>query len=265
MAAISKQIRQEVMAVFYGQNEWVVSMEYRMMYEVFRRWVLDEVGEGAASLRKLRIGVRCEGLAPKIRRRVDKQPQLALAVVPALTMVVNSNVSIPPVSYTAEDTDMTVSSEGTATDTYDDSETDGDSVDSIEAASTLDESQDSMETDTSDAATDSNSAISFASEFASTSPPSLVSMMELEPEYEIVPSRADGDATFQVDLSERHHGGLVTVLRSEAFPEDTENVRLILESVVGWLWEKRRRGSMTGLDLVEGMDRFLESVGVKYR
>jgi hypothetical protein len=280
LSAICKQIRQEVMAIFYGQNEWVVSLEFKIMYEAFRRWVLEEVGEGAGSLRKLRVGVRCKALAPKVRKLVIKeQPEPELEPEPV------TNADPSPDLNLDGDAEMETDADDTAVAPLIETP-----VPPADETAVVEDLPETMDTDTPDVSDDASTVASspFGSHSSASTvltPPSLpstsspapvasdipepqtpdsVAAAPAEPVYEVITVRADGDATFLVDLSEKHPNGRVTVLRSEAIAPDTESVRLILESVVAWLWEKRVRGTMTGADLVEGMDRFLGSVGVVY-
>lgn len=74
-------------------------------------------------------------------------------------------------------------------------------------------------------------------------------------------SPPDGDASFKIDLSEKHAGGRVQLLRNDGTTEKGEEARLYLKTVVGGLWEKRKSGTLNGQDWVTMVDNFITFVG----
>ena len=57
LAAVSRQVRSEALAIFYSNNTWTVKVEFRMMYEGFQHWII-RLGDGAGSLRLVDLSVR---------------------------------------------------------------------------------------------------------------------------------------------------------------------------------------------------------------
>jgi hypothetical protein len=74
-------------------------------------------------------------------------------------------------------------------------------------------------------------------------------------------SPPDGDASFKIDLSEKHAGGKVQLVRNDGTTDKGEEARLYLETVVGVLWEKRKLGTLNGQDWVTMVDNFISFVG----
>lgn len=71
----------------------------------------------------------------------------------------------------------------------------------------------------------------------------------------------DGDASFNIDLSEKWAGGRVEVLRNDGTKDAGEKARKQLVKLVDGLWEKRRAGMLNGQDWVNMVDQFLSFVG----
>ena len=63
LASVSCQIRQEALAIFYGQNVWIIKVEFRMMYDSFQSWII-RLGDGAGHLRRVELSVRGTMFAP---------------------------------------------------------------------------------------------------------------------------------------------------------------------------------------------------------
>ncbi|KAF2451698.1 hypothetical protein P171DRAFT_478729 [Karstenula rhodostoma CBS 690.94] len=57
LASVSRQVRTEALAIFYSYNTWTIKLEFNMMYEAFRDWII-RLGDGAAQLRLVTIAVR---------------------------------------------------------------------------------------------------------------------------------------------------------------------------------------------------------------
>ncbi|OAG09872.1 uncharacterized protein CC84DRAFT_1160919 [Paraphaeosphaeria sporulosa] len=57
LASVSRQVRQEALAIFYSQNTWTIKLEFTLMYEAFRDWII-RLGDGAGHLRLVTIAVR---------------------------------------------------------------------------------------------------------------------------------------------------------------------------------------------------------------
>lgn len=57
LAAVSRQVRSEALAIFYSYNTWTIKVEFKMMYEGFHHWII-RLGEGAAFLRLIDFSVR---------------------------------------------------------------------------------------------------------------------------------------------------------------------------------------------------------------
>ena len=64
LAAVSRQVRSEALAIFYSYNTWTVKVEFRMMYEGFQHWII-RLGDGAGSLRLVELSVRGTLFKPK--------------------------------------------------------------------------------------------------------------------------------------------------------------------------------------------------------
>jgi hypothetical protein len=71
----------------------------------------------------------------------------------------------------------------------------------------------------------------------------------------------DGDASFRIDLSEKHVGGKVELVRNDGTTQAGEDARQYLEGKVSGLWEKRRTGMLNGQDWVNTVDDFLTFTG----
>jgi hypothetical protein len=74
-------------------------------------------------------------------------------------------------------------------------------------------------------------------------------------------SPPDGDASFKIDLSEKHIGGKVQLVRNDGTKEAGEKGRAQLARMVVGLWEKRRAGTLNGQDWVTMVDDFLTFIG----
>jgi hypothetical protein len=74
-------------------------------------------------------------------------------------------------------------------------------------------------------------------------------------------SPPDGDASFKIDLSEKHLGGKVQVVRNDGTKEAGEIGRAHLEDAVKVLWEKRRVGTLNGQDWVDMVNTFISFIG----
>ncbi|KAF1919653.1 hypothetical protein BDU57DRAFT_423833, partial [Ampelomyces quisqualis] len=74
-------------------------------------------------------------------------------------------------------------------------------------------------------------------------------------------SPPDGDASFKIDLSEKHPGGKVQLVRNDGTKDAGEKGREYLAKMVEVLWEKRRDGSLNGQDWVTMVDRFINFIG----
>lgn len=64
LAAVSRQVRSEALAIFYSYNTWTVKVEFRMMYEGFQHWII-RLGDGAGALRLVDLSVRGTLFKPK--------------------------------------------------------------------------------------------------------------------------------------------------------------------------------------------------------
>ncbi|CAO2654681.1 Nn.00g114140.m01.CDS01 [Neocucurbitaria sp. VM-36] len=64
LASVSRQVRSEALAIFYSYNTWVIKVEFRMMYEAFRDWII-RLGDGAGLLRLISFSVRGSLFKPK--------------------------------------------------------------------------------------------------------------------------------------------------------------------------------------------------------
>jgi hypothetical protein len=74
-------------------------------------------------------------------------------------------------------------------------------------------------------------------------------------------SPPDGDASFKIDLSEKHVGGKVCIMRNDGTQEAAETGRAHLANMVEGLWEKRRAGTLNGQDWVNMVDSFITFIG----
>jgi hypothetical protein len=74
-------------------------------------------------------------------------------------------------------------------------------------------------------------------------------------------SPPDGDASFKIDLSEKHIGGKVQLVRNDGTKEAGEKGREYLAKMVVGLWEKRRAGTLNGQDWVTMVDDFITFIG----
>jgi hypothetical protein len=66
LASVSRQVRREALAIFYGQNVWIIKVEFRMMYDSFQSWII-RLGDGAGHLRRVELSVRGTMFAPAKR------------------------------------------------------------------------------------------------------------------------------------------------------------------------------------------------------
>ncbi|KAF1993232.1 hypothetical protein P154DRAFT_450740 [Amniculicola lignicola CBS 123094] len=64
LAAVSRLIRDESLAIFYSYNTWIIKLEFRLMYESFQDWII-QLGDNACSLRLVTIAVRGRLFKPK--------------------------------------------------------------------------------------------------------------------------------------------------------------------------------------------------------
>ncbi|KAF2031548.1 hypothetical protein EK21DRAFT_62976 [Setomelanomma holmii] len=74
-------------------------------------------------------------------------------------------------------------------------------------------------------------------------------------------SPPDGDASFKIDLSEKHVGGKVCIMRNDGTQEAGETGRAYLAKKVEELWDKRRAGTLNGQDWVNMVDNFITFIG----
>jgi hypothetical protein len=74
-------------------------------------------------------------------------------------------------------------------------------------------------------------------------------------------SPPDGDASFKIDLSEKHIGGKVQLMRNDGTKEAGEKGREYLAKMVEGLWEKRQAGTLNGQDWVTMVDEFITFIG----
>jgi hypothetical protein len=74
-------------------------------------------------------------------------------------------------------------------------------------------------------------------------------------------SPPDGDASFKIDLSEKHPGGKVELVRNDGTKQAGETGRQQLAKMVEGLWEKRRAGTLNGQDWVNMVDNFITFIG----
>ncbi|KAF1829448.1 hypothetical protein BDW02DRAFT_509928 [Decorospora gaudefroyi] len=63
LASVSRLVRSEALAIFYSYNTWVIKVEFRMMYEAFRNWII-RLGDGAGLLRLISFAVRGRMFCP---------------------------------------------------------------------------------------------------------------------------------------------------------------------------------------------------------
>ncbi|KAH7395118.1 hypothetical protein DE146DRAFT_615557 [Phaeosphaeria sp. MPI-PUGE-AT-0046c] len=167
LAAVSRQVRAEALAIFYSYNTWTIKVEFRMMYEGFQHWII-RLGDGAGSLRLVDFSVRGTLFKPK---RTHTQSVLLhgqlIQVTPGIATNGRDELYSPP----------------------------------------------------------------------------------------------DGDASFKIDLSEKHAGGRVQLVRNDGTPEAGEKGRAQLAKMVEGLWEKRRAGTLNGQDWVNMVDGFITFIG----
>lgn len=64
LASVSRLVRSEALAIFYSYNTWVIKVEFKMMYEAFRDWII-RLGDGARLLRLINFSVRGSLFKPK--------------------------------------------------------------------------------------------------------------------------------------------------------------------------------------------------------
>ncbi|KAH7115941.1 hypothetical protein B0J11DRAFT_593612 [Dendryphion nanum] len=57
LAAVSRQIRSESLAIFHSYNIWIIKLEFKIMYDAFQDWII-RLGPDAGNLRIVHIAVR---------------------------------------------------------------------------------------------------------------------------------------------------------------------------------------------------------------
>ncbi|KAF2631125.1 hypothetical protein BU25DRAFT_407673 [Macroventuria anomochaeta] len=82
------------------------------------------------------------------------------------------------------------------------------------------------------------------------------------PTREEMYSPPDGEASFNIDLSEKYVGGQVQLTRNDGTADAGEKGRVQLEKMVVSLWEKRRDSTLNGQDWISLVDGFLSFVGM---
>jgi hypothetical protein len=170
LAAVSRQVRSEALAIFYSYNTWTVKVEFRMMYEGFQHWII-RLGDGAGSLRLVDLSVRGTLFKPK------RSHTQSVMLNGQLIQVTPSVAGIAPSAR------------------------------------------------------------------------------------EQLYSPPDGDASFKIDLSEKHVGGKVQLVRNDGTKEAGDQGRQQLAKVVEGLWEKRQAGTLNGQDWVTMVDNFITYIG----
>lgn len=86
LASVSRQIRSEALAMIYSYNRWIVKLEFKMMYEAFRDWII-RLGDGAGLLRLVTIAVRGRLFKPQRSHSTalaQVQQNLQVAPVPGM-------------------------------------------------------------------------------------------------------------------------------------------------------------------------------------
>ncbi|KAL5113452.1 hypothetical protein ACEQ8H_008665 [Pleosporales sp. CAS-2024a] len=167
LAAVSRQVRAEALAIFYSYNTWTVKVEFAIMYEGFQHWII-RLGHGAASLRRVHLSVRGTLFKPR-----TPHPQSVL--------VHGQLMHIPP------------------------------------------------------------------------------GLVANATQHLYAP--LDGDASFDMDLSEKYPGGAVQLVRNDGTADAGETARAHLAKLVQGLWEKRRAGTLNGQDWVTTVDKFITFIG----
>jgi hypothetical protein len=71
----------------------------------------------------------------------------------------------------------------------------------------------------------------------------------------------DGDASFNIDLSEKFAGGKVQLVRNDGTAEAGEQARAHLSKMVEKLWAKRKAGTLNGQDWIDMVDGFITFIG----
>ncbi|XP_014553850.1 hypothetical protein COCVIDRAFT_29001 [Bipolaris victoriae FI3] len=170
LASVSRLVRSEALAIFYSYNLWVIKVEFRMMYEAFRDWII-RLGEGAGLLRLIALSVRGSLFKPK------KSHGQSVLIHGHLVQLAPGIIG-----------------------------------------------------------------------------PAAGSREELY-------CPPDGDASFKIDLSEKHAGGMVQLVRNDGTSEAGEKARVFLSKMVEGLWEKRRAGTLNGQDWITMVDSFLSFIG----
>lgn len=74
-------------------------------------------------------------------------------------------------------------------------------------------------------------------------------------------SPPDGDASFKIDLSEKHAGGKVQLVRNDGTREAGAQATLYLAKLVSGLWSKRQNGTLNGQDWLYMVDDFIYFIG----
>ncbi|KAH8728660.1 hypothetical protein GQ44DRAFT_608465, partial [Phaeosphaeriaceae sp. PMI808] len=96
LAAVSRQVRSEALAIFYSYNTWTVKVEFKMMYEGFQHWII-RLGDGADSLRLVDLSVRGTLFKPK---RAHTQSVLLhgqlIQITPGITASGREELYSPP-------------------------------------------------------------------------------------------------------------------------------------------------------------------------
>ncbi|KAL1593268.1 hypothetical protein SLS60_010876 [Paraconiothyrium brasiliense] len=89
LASVSRLVRAEALAIFYSYNTWTIKLEFKMMYEAFRDWII-RLGDGAGLLRLVTIAVRGKLFKPGTSHaREEADANVALVPgMPAYALVV---------------------------------------------------------------------------------------------------------------------------------------------------------------------------------
>lgn len=85
LASVSRLVRAEALAIFYSYNTWTIKLEFKMMYEAFRDWII-RVGDGAGLFRLVTIAVRGKLFKPGTSHppSADQNGAGQLALVPGM-------------------------------------------------------------------------------------------------------------------------------------------------------------------------------------
>ncbi|KAF2188216.1 hypothetical protein K469DRAFT_660813 [Zopfia rhizophila CBS 207.26] len=87
LASVSRLIRSEALAIFYGYNMWIIKLEYKIMYDAFKDWI-ERLGDGAGCLRMVTIAVRGACFKPRTYHSSSINANWALANVGAAGVVI---------------------------------------------------------------------------------------------------------------------------------------------------------------------------------